>query len=281
MNHISTHFLDLEGIKIAYYCTEGEGAPVVFLHGGGVDHAMLSWKTIMQAWTGSQPLVALDLPGYGDSDKPELEYSLSFYTSFLKVFLDTLNAQDITLCGLSMGGAIALQYVLQHPEYIGKLVLVAPWGISTSAPYSLAGRLLVRLPFNQAAYKTLQNRWMAKNIIAGSLVGDREKITPEILDEVQAAARSKDAARVFQSFQISELWGEYPVGHLIPLLPQVTVSTLFIQGDADPAVKINDVKQAAESIPDARVEIFEHHKHWVQKESPERFVEIVRDFIES
>ena len=63
MNRISTHFLDLEGIKTAYYSTEGEGTPIVLLHGGGVDHAMLSWKTIMQTWTGSQPLVALDLPG--------------------------------------------------------------------------------------------------------------------------------------------------------------------------------------------------------------------------
>ena len=63
MNRISTHFLDLEGIKTAYYSTEGEGTPIVLLHGGGVDHAMLSWKTIMQTWTGSQPLVALDLRG--------------------------------------------------------------------------------------------------------------------------------------------------------------------------------------------------------------------------
>ena len=149
MNRISTHFLDLEGIKTAYYSTEGEGTPIVLLHGGGVDHAMLSWKTIMQTWTGSQPLVALDLPGYGNSDKPELEYSLSFYTGFLKAFLDTLNAQNVTLCGLSMGGAIALQYALRYPNYIGKLVLVAPWGVSASVPYSLMGRLLVRLPLNQ------------------------------------------------------------------------------------------------------------------------------------
>lgn len=254
MNRISTHFLDLEGIKTAYYSTEGEGTPIVLLHGGGVDHAMLSWKTIMQTWTGSQPLVALDLPGYGNSDKPELEYSLSFYTGFLNAFLDTLNAQNVTLCGLSMGGAIALQYALRYPNYIGKLVLVAPWGVSAS-PYSLMGRLLVRLPLNQAAYKTLQNRWLAKNIIAGSLIGNREKITPEILDEVQTAAHSKDAARVFQSFQISELWGEPPVGHLIPLLPQIKVPTLFIQGDKDPGVKVGDVKQAAASMPNTRVEI--------------------------
>ena len=46
-------------------------------------------------------------------------------------------------------------------------------------------------------------------------------------------------------------------------------------------VKVCDVKQAAASMPNARVEIFEHHKHWVQKESPERFVDIVRDFVES
>ena len=51
MNRISTHFLDFEGIKTAYYSTEGEGTPIMLLHGGGVDHAMLSWKTIMQTWT--------------------------------------------------------------------------------------------------------------------------------------------------------------------------------------------------------------------------------------
>ena len=98
---------------------------------------------------------------------------------------------------------------------------------------------------------------------------------------MQTAAHSKDAARVFQSFQISELWGEHPVGHLIPLLPQIKAPTLFIQGDKDPGIKVGDVKQAAASMPNARVEIFEHHKHWVQKESPERFVDIVRNFVET
>ena len=49
----------------------------------------------------------------------------------------------------------------------------------------------------------------------------------------------------------------------------------------NPGVKVGDVKQAAASMLNARVEIFEHHKHWVQKESPERFVDIVRDFVES
>ena len=49
----------------------------------------------------------------------------------------------------------------------------------------------------------------------------------------------------------------------------------------DPGVKVGDVKQTAASMPNARVEIFEHHKHWVQKENPERFVDIVRDFVET
>ena len=111
-----------------------------------------------------------------------------------------------------MGGAIALQYALRYPEYIGKLVLVAPWGVSAS-PYSLMGRLRVRLPLNQVAYKTLQNRWLAKNIIAGSLIGNREKLLQKFWMRCKTAAHSKDAARVFQSFQISELWGEHSVGH--------------------------------------------------------------------
>lgn len=70
MNRISTHFLDLEGIKTAYYSTEGEGTPIVLLHGGGVDHAMLSWKTIMQTWTGSQPLVAWICQGTATAINP-------------------------------------------------------------------------------------------------------------------------------------------------------------------------------------------------------------------
>ena len=122
-------WLDVDGMRI-HCLTAGEsGAPVVFLHGAGVDSASLSWGEVIGPFSTHHRVFAPDLPGYGQSSKPDIQYTMDFYVSFVEHLLDVLHLEKVSLVGLSLGGAIALALTLRSPVRVEKLVLVDTYGI--------------------------------------------------------------------------------------------------------------------------------------------------------
>ena len=85
--------------------------PLVLLHGGGVDSAMLSWREVMENLPQAYTAYALDLPGYGGSDCPDDMAGPTFYPrmkSALSAMVDFLGLESFVLCGLSMGWSVPL-----------------------------------------------------------------------------------------------------------------------------------------------------------------------------
>ncbi|WP_234404262.1 alpha/beta fold hydrolase [Neisseria elongata] len=277
---IYNHRLTVSGTEIAYYSVGNtSGRPILLLHGGGVDSALLSWQEVMQKWQDDDYyLIAPDWPGYGASEKPNVNYSIDYYEQFLNQLITSLNLSNPILCGLSMGGAVALQYALHHPQQVEKLVLLAPWGISRSAPLSGIGKWYAKSRLNRLSYRLCASRWLTRYLIATTLIGDPQRITPETVDSVRAAALDKDAGKAFQSFQINEICDSQQIGRLLPQLPSLSMPVLLVHGENDPGVPLSDAQAAASSIPNSRLEVFGQHKHWAQKESPQRFADLLRDF---
>ena len=277
---IYNHRLTVSGTEIAYYSVGNTtGRPILLLHGGGVDSALLSWQEVMQKWQDDDYyLIAPDWPGYGASEKPNVNYSIDYYEQFLNQLITSLNLSNPILCGLSMGGAVALQYALHHPQQVEKLVLLAPWGISRSVPLSGIGKWYAKSRLNRLSYRLCASRRLTRYLIATTLIGDPQRITPETVDSVRAAALDKDAGKAFQSFQINEICDSQQIGRLLPQLPSLSMPVLLVHGENDPGVPLSDAQAAASSIPNSRLEVFEQHKHWAQKESPQRFADLLRDF---
>ena len=277
---IYNHRLTVSGTEIAYYSVGNTtGRPILLLHGGGVDSALLSWQEVMQKWQDDDYyLIAPDWPGYGASEKPNVNYSIDYYEQFLNQLITSLNLSNPILCGLSMGGAVALQYALHHPQQVEKLVLLAPWGISRSVPLSGIGKWYAKSRLNRLSYRLCASRWLTRYLIATTLIGDPQRITPETVDSVRAAALDKDAGKAFQSFQINEICDSQQIGRLLPQLPSLSMPVLLVHGENDPGVPLSDAQAAASSIPNSRLEVFGQHKHWAQKESPQRFADLLRDF---
>ena len=279
---IQQHHTTIASNDIIYY-TAGNphGQSVLLLHGGGVDSALLSWQEVMQQWAAADSsvyLVAPDLPGYGGSAKPDTVYSSDFYTDFVEALIKEIGLSKMVVCGLSMGGNIALQFALQYPQQIEKLVLVAPWGISRSLPWKRFGAWYVRSSFNRLSYRLCASRSLTRRLLSASLFGNAQNITPEIVEAVRSASLDQDAGKAFQSFQINEIYGNKPIGHLLPQLPNLKIPTLFVQGENDPGILLADVQAAARTVPNAQIEVFAGHKHWPQKESPQRFVSVLQAF---
>lgn len=99
-----------------------EGTPLVLIHGFGGSRR--DWEAVTAALPPTLPLIAYDQRGFGDStNEPGVAYS---HSDDLLTLLDTLEVQRVHLCGMSLGGSTALNFALDYPERVGKLVLVSP-----------------------------------------------------------------------------------------------------------------------------------------------------------
>lgn len=124
-----TKFIKVKNYDIAYI-DEGDSENVLlFIHGLG---------SYLKAWDRNIPelknhfrCIALDLPGYGKSSKHIHSGEVNFYVEVLKEFINKLNLKCVSLVGHSMGGQIALAYVLRNPKQVVKLILAAPAGFET------------------------------------------------------------------------------------------------------------------------------------------------------
>lgn len=113
-------------IKTTYLCC-GEGEPVVLLHGAGA--GAVTWSKSIALLSQYFHVIAPDIVGYGESDKPDAPYDRHYFASWLKQFLSALHIDKAHIVGLSQGGAIALQFVLEYPDMVDKLVLVNAGGL--------------------------------------------------------------------------------------------------------------------------------------------------------
>jgi non-heme chloroperoxidase len=102
----------------------GTGTPIIFIHGWPVNHNMFEYQFTELPKYGYR-CIGIDLRGFGDSDKPWDGYNYDTMTDDLRAVLDTLNVDNATLAGFSMGGAIAIHYMSRHQgSGISKLVLM-------------------------------------------------------------------------------------------------------------------------------------------------------------
>lgn len=119
----------VDGIRVRYARRGAEaGTPVLFIHGFGGD--LNNWLFNLDALAESHPVVALDLPGHGQSDAKLPGVSIASLAGFVGRFLDTIGlAGPVHVVGHSMGGAIALQLALDAPQRVARLALVSPAGL--------------------------------------------------------------------------------------------------------------------------------------------------------
>src|SRR5262245_10596481 len=104
---------DLHGIDL-HYISEGDGPVAVLVHGlGGFAE---SWRRTATALRSHFRVIAFDLPGFGQSSKPNRPYTISFFHQVLEEFLETLGVEKVRLVGHSLGGAVALAYAMARPE---------------------------------------------------------------------------------------------------------------------------------------------------------------------
>lgn len=282
---MSNHNMELISLSYHNYFIQGYMSgtgdkTIVLLHGGGVDSALISWKEVMLLLSDEYRVYTFDLLGYGKSDMPDTILSIPFYIDMLHSIMGQLKIDQCILSGLSLGGGIAIGYALKYPEKIEKLIPVGAWGLYSRMPFHRLCYWYVNSPVNLTAYQWLgKNKKRVRGNIAGNLIGDKSRITDDLVDQVYQLLQSPDSGKAFQSFQRYELGKKKVTTDILDEIHKLTMPVLFINGEKDPGVPVKYVREASKRVSGSKIHIMKGCKHWAQKERPEEYAEVVRGFI--
>ncbi|MCL6510316.1 MAG: alpha/beta fold hydrolase [Anaerolineae bacterium] len=274
-------FVNLNGLHLHWYEAGESGSPVILLHGGGVDSAWLSWKLTLPALAEAHRTIAPEMPGYGRSDRPaDFPHAVDAYVEVMRQLMDALDIERASLCGVSLGGAIAIGVALAHPQRVNKLVPVASYGLQRTAPAHFWSYLFVRLPgVIHATYALLRrNRRWARATLR-SIFADPNAITDDLAEDVFAEIRRPDAGAAFEQFQKHEVLPRRMRTIYMDRLGEIVAPTLFVHGERDRLVPVACAREAQQRAPNAQLHVMHNCGHWPQRERPEEFNAVITRFL--
>jgi pimeloyl-ACP methyl ester carboxylesterase len=280
VKNVQDGWVEVDGLRI--HCLKaGEGdAPVLLLHGGGYDSASLSYKHSIGPISEHHRAFAPDWPGYGQSDKPRMEYTTEYYVGFLGRLMDALGLEKASLVGISMGGAISLGFSLRSPQRVEKLVLVDSHGLGGEIPGGTASYALVRLPLlNKLVWAVLKRSRKMIEANLQTVFYDRRAVTKNLVDEVYQLAKKRGSGRAWRSWQKNEIEWEGLRTNFVDRLPMLAVPTLILHGAEDGYVPVTWARRAHTLINDSELSVFPHCGHWLTLERPKEFDRAVLEFL--
>jgi len=271
----------VRGNELRFLRAGDEGdPPILLLHGGIVDAAHLSWGAAIGPLAADHEVYALDLLGYGRSDKPPGPYPTDRHVEVVAEFLDVAGVGTPDVVGTSLGGGIAIQLALDRPDLVERIVPVGAFGLGTELPSGRRTYLRSRLAFlNRLNFWLAARRrgWLRQGLEA--LVEDPDAVSEELLDAVQAELQRPNAGRAFRSWRKAEVgyggWNTY----YYTRLDELTVPALFVHGGKDHIFPARWAERAAGEVPQGEVEVFEEAGHWLPRDRPDRFNELVTSYL--
>ena len=238
----------------------GQGPAVVFIHGSGPGASAISnFRQNVDHFVDAGFRVVLpDLIGYGASSKPEgIDYTLALFTDTLYAALREHRIDRAILVGNSLGGGVAIQMALDHPEFIERLILMAPGCVEELPIYfAMPGIANMRNAFGSPDYSIEDQRRL--NL---SLVFDPVHITDELVAERYAVART----------QPKEVLARMRTPNLAPRLGALTMPILGFWGYQDQFMPLTGINYFLDQCDDVRFMTFNKVGHWVQVERADEF----------
>lgn len=239
--------------------TAGDGpVPIVFLH--GFCQSSLFWRPTLGLLPDRYRGYAVDLMGFGDSDKPDRLYSIPGFADDVLELADSLGLDRFVLAGNSMGGVVCQSFVTQHADRLLKLVLVStgPFVRNPDSALEKADRM-ARTALGPDFFEAAVNGFFAR--------------PPETTGAmVEAAMKASRRAMVESTRSSASL-------NLVDRLPAVTVPTLIVQGAEDAGRTPEDGRLIRDAIPGSVLHVLPGAGHTPMLERPDAFHEILFNFL--
>jgi pimeloyl-ACP methyl ester carboxylesterase len=270
--------IDLHGHRLSYRAG-GSGPLLLLIH--GITNSSASWEPVLSLLERDFTVIAPDLLGHGDSDKPRGDYSLGASASLLRDLMVALGHERATFAGHSLGGGIAMQIAYQFPERVERLVLVASGGLGRELTPVLRA---VALPGAEVVLPLLVS---APLVNGGTMLGGLiERFGLRVGSDIGALARGlaslqdNEARRAFvhTARGLIDIGGQR-IDARNRLYLSAAIPTLIVWGDRDPVIPVGHGVSAHELMPGSRLRVFEDAGHFPHQDEPVGFAAELADFV--
>jgi pimeloyl-ACP methyl ester carboxylesterase len=252
-----------------FYTVEGEGAPLVLVHRPSWAAASVEWRRVFSRLSAERRVYALDLLGFGLSDRPALRYEPTLYIDLLGDFLQAVVGRPATVVATGLSAAYAIEVAARWPERIARLLLVSPtWGLRRSFGAAL-GALLRTPVVGTSAFNVLASRRLLRHRLENRVFYDPTLVDDDLVEALYALAQRPGSTRAVAALLAGDLnhdataaWG------------RVTQPALIVRGEDVP----EDGSVAAllaHDLPAVRQVTIPACGLLPQEEHPQRFAALV------
>jgi len=270
-------YVQVRDIRTRYWSMGVGNSYVILLHGLG-GHVE-KWEPNIAALAWGRQVFAIDLIGFGRTDKPAGRHSIPFLVEFVNDFMTVKGIPKATLIGESLGGAIALRFAFERPDQVEKLVLADSVGFGRDTSLSLRiptlpllGELLTR-PSRQASARNLRSGFRDPSRVTDQWI--EEDLELSLLPGAQSSLLSTLRAA-------ADFWG-FKKETFRPALDharEIRMPTLIIWGAQDRTLPLALGRRGAQVLPNAQLHIFEDCGHEPNLEHPDDFNQLVKAFLD-
>jgi len=268
----ATSFLKV-GDQLVHIEQAGSGEPVILLHGFGA--STWSWRNVMPALAASFRVIAIDLNGFGYTQRPRTfeSYTREGQADLVLRVMDGLGIRSAHLMGHSYGGGLSLFIASRYPERVRSLVLV-----DSSAPTYANDRRS-----RAASLKPLLGLYLRSFVLRPGTVRrallhsfyDDSLVTPELVHEYYERLRVEGVVDAYYGLTAPTRSQPEPVE-----LEKIRVPALIVWGAEDQLISVEAGRRAAERMPDAEFVVLPGVGHVPMEEKPEELVRLVLPFLE-
>jgi len=261
-NNITSVFryIEIAGNRIRYIC-QGKGEPVLMIH--GACSSLHTWQKNFSALAQYYQVFALDLPGFGFSDKPRVNYTPLFFADTVNLFIDRLRLKKVHLIGSSIGASISALVTLDYPEKVESLILIDP-RVYPKKPKNTISRIIATPFIGSILLKTLRNQASVR-LSLNDYYFDKTLITPALIEEYLAPLKSKGGTQsVYSTFR------NLDYRHIFAARAgQIQQPTLVIWGEHDQLFPVSHGEKLVADIPQAKLIVIPQAGHLPHEERPE------------
>ncbi len=263
-----SQFVELNGMKV-HYRIEGEGMPVVLIHGTAASlHTWDDWTVELKK---DFKVIRFDLPAFGlTGPHKEREYSIEAYTEFVAAFLEKMNVDSCYLAGNSLGGRIAWNFALEHPDLVKKMILVDASGYPMNTAPSL-GFKLAQNPWTAWLMRSITPRSLVEKSVL-EVFEDDSKVTDALVDRYYDMLLRAGNRQAF----IDRANTDYI--DRTAQIPTIQTPTLLQWGKQDAWVPLELGQHFDRDLPNSKLIIYDGAGHVPMEEIPQKTVADAKAF---
>ncbi|MBC8101319.1 MAG: alpha/beta fold hydrolase [Cytophagales bacterium] len=267
-----------------FYKKAGDGPPLLLVHSIGAGCSSFEFRFVFESLAAHHTVYALDLLGFGKSDKPPLDYTHETYIQLLSDFAKQVmrvgeNGKEADVIATSLSAAYIIAAAQRDPLLFRRLVLICPTGIEELAKPAGTGAAAVRglfkLPILGASlYNAIASKLGIRGYLARNIYADATKVTDEVVEQYHAAAHQPGGENVLPSF----ISGYLNV-NIAEAFRKVVDLPLIVWGQDAKETPISQAEAFLIANPAAKLEVIEAAGLLPHEEQPEAFLAAVRPFL--